>query len=55
MQLEDWFRSWVLDSVFTAGVGRGSVEVGFSTALDIEKVLACAVESDIHLFVADVV
>ena len=25
-QLEDWFRSWVLGSVFSAGGGRGSVE-----------------------------
>ena len=26
VQLEDWFRSWVPDSVFSAGSGRGSVE-----------------------------
>ena len=25
-QLEDWFLSWVPDSVFSAGSGRGSVE-----------------------------
>ena len=25
-QLDDWFRSWVPDSVFSAGGGRGSVE-----------------------------
>ena len=25
-QLEDWFRSWVPESVFSAGGGRGSVE-----------------------------
>ena len=25
-QLEDWCQSWVLDSVFSAGGGRGSVE-----------------------------
>ena len=26
VQLEDWFRSWVPGSVFSAGGGRGSVE-----------------------------
>ena len=55
VQLEDWFRSLVSDSVFSAGGGRASVEAWFSTALDIEEVLAGAVDSDIHLFVADVV
>ena len=49
VQLEDWFRSWVPDSVFTAGGGRVSVEAWYTTALDIEEVLAGAVESDIHL------
>ena len=38
-QLEDWFRSWVPDSVFSAGGGRGSVEAWYATALDIEEVL----------------
>ena len=37
-QLEDRFRSWVLESVFSAG-GRGSVETWYATALDIEEVL----------------
>ena len=32
--LEDWFRSWVPDSVFSAGGGRGSVEAWYATALD---------------------
>ena len=36
-QLEDWFRSWVLDSVFSAGGGRGSVEAWCTSAPDIEK------------------
>ena len=35
-QLEDWFKSWVLDSVFSAGGGRGSVEAWYTSALDIE-------------------
>ena len=54
-QLEGWFRSWVPDSVFSAGGGRSSVEAWFSTALDIEEVLSGVVDSDVHLFVADVV
>ena len=55
MQLEPWFKSWVLHSVFSAGNGRNSVEAWFSTALDIEECLAGGVEGDVHLFVADVV
>ena len=54
-QLEDWFRSWVRDSVFCAGGGRSSVEAWYTTALDIEEVLSGVVDSGIHLFVADVV
>ena len=54
-QLDDWFRSWVLDSVFSAGGGRGSVEAWYTSALDIEEVLAGATGSHLHLFVADVV
>ena len=54
-QLDDWFRSWVPDSVFSAGGGRGSVEKWYTSALDIEEVLAGATGSHVHLFVADVV
>ena len=54
-QLEDWFRSWIPDSVFSAGGGRSSVEAWYTTALDIEEVLPGVVDSDVHLFVADVV
>ena len=54
-QLVDWFQSWVPDSVFSAGSGRGSVEAWFSSALDIEEVLSGASDSHLHLFVADVV
>ena len=50
-QLEGWFRSWVPDSVFSAGGGRSSVE----GTLDIAEVLSGVVDSDVHLFVADVV
>ena len=55
VQLEGWFKSWVPDSVFSAGGGRGSVEAWFSSALDIEEVLSGAADSHVHLFVADVV
>ena len=54
-QLDGWFRSWVPDSVFIAGSGRGSVEAWKTSALDIEEVLTGAADSDIHLFVADVI
>ena len=55
VQLEDWFKSWVPDSVFSAGSGRGSVEAWYTSALHIEVVLAGAADSDVHLFVADVI
>ena len=51
-QLEGWFRSWVPDSVFSAGGGRGSVEAWKTTALDFEEVLSGAADSHVHLFVA---
>ena len=54
VQLEGWFRSWVPDSVNSAGGGRSSVEAWYTTALDIEEVLAGAVDSHVHVFVADV-
>ena len=53
-QLGCWFQSWVPQSVFSAG-GGGSVEAWYSTSLDIEEVLSCATDSDVHLFVADVI
>ena len=53
-QLEGWFMSWVPDSVFSAGGGRGSVEAWYTSALDIEEVLSGATDSHVHLFVADV-
>ena len=54
-QVEDWFRSWVPESVFSAGGGRGSVEAWYTSSLDIEAVLTGAADSDVRLFVADVV
>ena len=41
--------------MFCAGGGRSSVEAWFATPLDNEEVLAGAVDSHVHLFVADVV
>ena len=55
VHLEGWFKSWVPDSVFSAGGGRGSVEAWYASALDIEEVLSGAVDSHVHLFVADVI
>ena len=37
------------------GGGRGSVEAWYTSALDIEEVLTGAADSDVHLFVADVI
>ena len=54
-QLDGWFRSWVPQSVFSAGGGHGSVEAWYSTSLDIEEVLSGATDSDVHIFVADVI
>ena len=49
------FKSWVPDSVFSAGGGRGSVEAWYTSSLEIEEVLAGVADSHVHLFVADVV
>ena len=54
-QLDGWFKSWVPDSVFSAGGGRGSVEALYTSALVIEEVLAGAAGSHVHLFVVDVI
>ena len=53
--MQPWFKSWVPHSVFSAGGWRSSVEAWFSTALDIEECLAGGVDTDVHLFVADVI
>ena len=50
-----WFESWVPESVFSAGGGRCSVEAWFSVALDLEESLSGALDSDVHIIVADVV
>ena len=55
LHLGEWFRSWVPDSVFSTGGGRSSVEAWYSTALDLEESLSGALDSDVHIFVADVI
>ena len=55
VQLEGWFKSWVPDSVFSAGGGRRSVEAWHATAHDIEEVVTVAADSHVHLFVADAI
>ena len=55
VQLECRLQSWVPDSVYSAGGGRSSVEAWYTAALDIEEVLAGAVDSHVHVFVADVI
>ena len=35
--------------------GRGSVEAWYTVALDIEEVLSGVADSDVHLFVVDVI
>ena len=55
VQLDSWFKYWFLESVYGAGSGRSSVEAWYTTALDIEEVLAGDVDSHVHVFVADVV
>ena len=52
---EDWFYSWVPDSVFSAGKGVSSVDAWYATSIDIEEVLSHTRHSDFHIFVADVV
>ena len=49
-QLDGWFLSWVPQSVFSAGGGRGSVEAWYTSSLDIEEVLTGAANSHVHLF-----
>ena len=41
--------------VFSAGDGRSSVEAWYFSALDLAESLSGAVDSDVHIFLADVV
>ena len=53
--LKEWFQSWVPASVFSAGEGRRADEAWYSNALDLEESLSGVLDSDVHIFVADVV
>ena len=53
--IQEWFYSWVPDSVFCAGKGVSSVDAWCATAVDIEEVLSNTRQGDFHIFVADVV
>ena len=53
MYLEDWFKSWLPESVYSAGRGKCSVEAWCTTALDIEESLSGAADSHVHVFVAE--
>ena len=37
--VQEWFHSWVADSVFSAGKGVSSVDAWYFTTIDIEEVL----------------
>ena len=54
-QLKGWFESWFPKSVFSAGGGRSSVEAWYSTVLDLEESLSGTLDSDVRVFLADVV
>ena len=55
VQLEDWFKFWVPDSVVSAGVVVGRWKLGILFLLIFEGVLTGAVDTHVHLIVADVV
>ena len=52
--IQQWFYTWVPDSVFSAGKGVSSVDAWFSATIDIEEVLSNTRQGDFHIFVADV-
>ena len=49
------FSLGILLLFFSAGGGRSSVEAWYSTSLDLEESLSGALDSDVHIFVADAV
>ena len=53
--LREWVEGWLRTSVFSLGNGLSSVEVWFSTALDIEEVLSGTGGDQLHVMVADVI
>ena len=56
LQLEDWSKSWVLDSVFSAGGVVGvRLRPGVPLHLTLKKCSLVLSDSHVHVFVADVV
>ena len=53
--LREWVQGWLHNSVYSLGNGLSSVEVWFSTALDIEEVLSGTGGDQLHVMVADVI
>ena len=53
--LQEWFSSWVPDSVFSAGKGVFSVDAWYATSIDIEEVLSHARHSDFHTIFAKII
>ena len=53
--LREWVDGWLPKSVFSLGNGLCSVEAWFSTALDVEEVLAGTGGDQLHVMVADVI
>ena len=52
--LKDWVKGLVSKSVFSLGNEASSVEAWYSTAFDIEEVLAQIGSDHVHVLVADV-
>ena len=55
IHIQDWFYSWLPDSVFSAGREVSSFDAWYATTVDIEEVLSNTCQGDFHIFVADVV
>ena len=53
--LREWVEGWLPKSVYSLGNGLSSVEASYSTALDIEEVLAGTGGDQLHVTVADVI
>ena len=53
--LREWVEGWLSESVFSFGNGLSSVEAWFTTALDVEEVLAGTGGDQLHVMVAGVI
>ena len=48
--LREWVLGWVPQSVYSFGNGLSSVEAWYSTALDVEEVLAGIGSDQLHVY-----